>query len=322
MPLRETLQTILTEYPKAKSEPLEGHALARFIRGDAEGAVQEALGELGTGLLVEGSPGQGNWATVPWISVFDPAITTSATRGYYVVYLFHAYEPVVYLSLNQGTTAVREEFAGKAREVLADRAEFMRKRVAEYGALLPAHSIDLGSTARLPGDYVAGHALGARYKFDALPTEAALRTDLQNVVRAYRALTFRGGIEGDVEPQAELEDEFKIPAQATVIETRKYAFHRKVERNRTAAKQAKKFHGTICQACDLDFEKRYGEIGKGFIEAHHLKPISTLEEGVAVTYDVAADFAVLCANCHRMIHKSDNPSNLKQFRQLVQSNKP
>src|ERR1039457_4923723 len=136
MPLRETLQTILTDYAKAKSEPLEGHALAQFIRHDAEEAVQAALGELVAGLLVEGSPGQGNWAAVPWISVFDPAITTSATRGYYVVYLFHSHEPVVHLSLNQGTTAVREEFAGKAREVLGDRAEFMRKRVAEYGALL------------------------------------------------------------------------------------------------------------------------------------------------------------------------------------------
>ena len=157
------------------------------------------------------------------------------------------------------------------------------------------------------------------YTRDALPNETTLRTDLQNVVRAYRALTFRGGIEGDVEPQAELEDEFKIPAQATVIETRKYAFHRKVERNRTAAKQAKKFHGTVCQACDLDFEKRYGATGKGFIEAHHLKAISTLEEGVAVTYDVAADFAVLCANCHRMIHRSEDPSDLNKFREMVQS---
>jgi 5-methylcytosine-specific restriction protein A len=321
MPLREMLQTILADYPKAKTEPLEGHVLAQFIRGDAEDAVQQALGELGAGLLVEGSPGQGNWAAVPWISVFDPAITTRATRGYYVVYLFHAHESLVHLSLNQGTTAVREEFAGKAREVLADRAEFMRKRVADYVAILPAQTIDLGSTARLPGDYVAGHALGTSYTLDALPNEAILRTDLHNVVRAYRALTYRGGIEGDVEPQAELEDEFNIPAQATVIETRKYAYHRKVERNPTAARQAKKFHGTRCQACELDFEERYGAIGKGFIEAHHLKPISTLEEGVAVTYDVAADFAVLCANCHRMIHRSDDPSNLNLFREFVQSNK-
>jgi len=38
-----------------------------------------------------------------------------------------------------------------------------------------------------------------------------------------------------------------------------------------------------------------GAIGKDFIEAHHLRPIASLEEGVAVSYDVAADFAVLCA---------------------------
>jgi 5-methylcytosine-specific restriction protein A len=78
----------------------------------------------------------------------------------------------VYLSLNQGTTAVREEFAGKARDVLADRAAFMRKRLADYGSLLPTQIIDLGSNARLPGDYVAGHALGTTYTLDSLPTEA------------------------------------------------------------------------------------------------------------------------------------------------------
>ena len=110
MALRETLQQILTTYRDAVAAPLEGHPLAQFIRGEAEETVAAALGELGTGLVVEGSAGQGNWATVPWISVFDPAITTSATRGYYVVYLFHAHDPVVHLSLNQGTTAVREEF--------------------------------------------------------------------------------------------------------------------------------------------------------------------------------------------------------------------
>jgi 5-methylcytosine-specific restriction enzyme A len=109
--------------------------------------------------------------------------------------------------------------------------------------------------------------------------------------------------------------------QATIVEIRKYAFHRKVERNPTAAKQAKKFHGLRCQACDLDFEERYGKIGKDFIEAHHLKPIASLEEGVAVTYDVAADFAVLCANCHRMIHRSADPSNLVLFRENLVATK-
>lgn len=147
-----------------------------------------------------------------------------------------------------------------------------------------------------------------------------MRADLQAIVRAYRALTYRGGTDADVDTQTDVGEEFG-KASLTITETRKYAFHRKVERNRTAAKQAKKFHGTICQACDLDFAKRYGDIGKGFIEAHHLKPIAALEEGVAVHYDIAADFAVLCSNCHRMIHRSADPSDLAAFRGLVQSNK-
>jgi 5-methylcytosine-specific restriction protein A len=311
------LQTILTEYNGATAEPLEGHALANFIRHAAVDEVEEALGEFGTGLLVEGSAGADNWAAVPWISIFDPAITTSATRGYYVVYLFHVSEPVVHLSLNQGTTAVREEFGGRARQVLKDRAELMRKRVADFIGLLPVSQIDLGSEARLPGDYVAGHALGATYTLENLPEEQTLRSDLQTVVRAYRALTYRGGIEGDLEGQSELNDEFGIPPQTSIIEIRKYAYHRKIERNRTAARHAKKLHGTRCQACDLEFTERYGEIGKGFIEAHHLRPIGTLEEGVAVKYDVAADFAVLCSNCHRMIHRFTNPSDLQSFRLVI-----
>jgi len=40
----------------------------------------------GQGLIVHGSPGQGSWAAVPWISVFDPTVTTSATRGYWFIY--------------------------------------------------------------------------------------------------------------------------------------------------------------------------------------------------------------------------------------------
>ena len=317
MPLRTTLQTILTEYHTATAEPLEGHKLANFIRHFAASEVDGALGELGAGLIVEGSAGAGNWAAVPWISVFDPAITTSATRGYYVVYLFHVSEPVVHLSLNQGTTNVRDEFGGRARQVLMDRAELMRKRVAEFGAWLPVSKINLGSDAKLPGDYVAGHALGVTYSLQNLPDEETLRSDLQTIVRAYRALIYRGGIEGDLEGQSELNEEFGIPPQTSIIETRKYAYHRKIERNRTAARNAKKFHGTRCQACELEFAERYGEIGKGFIEAHHLRPIATLEEGVPVKYDVAADFAVLCSNCHRMIHRFTNPSDLASFRAAI-----
>jgi 5-methylcytosine-specific restriction protein A len=66
-------------------------------------------------------------------------------------------------------------------------------------------------------------------------------------------------------------------------------------------------------ACDLDFAERYGKIGQGFIEAHHLRP----KEGIPVKYDVAADFAVLCSNCHTMIHRFSDSSDVTAFRKFI-----
>jgi predicted HNH restriction endonuclease len=44
--------------------------------------------------------------------------------------------------------------------------------------------------------------------------------------------------------------------------------------------------------------------------------VPALHQG-AVTYDVAADFAVLCANCHRMIHRTEDPSDLETFKKRI-----
>ena len=54
-----------------------------------------------------------------------------------------------------------------------------------------------------------------------------------------------------------------------------------------------------CEACDFNFNKIYGDRGHGFIECHHTKPLHTLESESNTNLD---DFALLCANCHRMIH--------------------
>jgi len=79
---------------------------------------------------------------------------------------------------------------------------------------------------------------------------------------------------------------------------------RTIERSTGYAVKVKRHHGTRCQACGFDFASKYGvQLGEGFIEAHHLRPLSSLEEGEVATYTVATDFAVLCSNCHRMIHR-------------------
>ncbi len=54
------------------------------------------------------------------------------------------------------------------------------------------------------------------------------------------------------------------------------------------------------------------------IEAHHLKPIAKLA-GKVVELDAKNDFAVLCANCHRMIHRFEEPGNIEQFKKVLKS---
>lgn len=56
-----------------------------------------------------------------------------------------------------------------------------------------------------------------------------------------------------------------------------------------------------CEACGFNFKDAYGELGAGYIEAHHKKPVASLEEGSKTTI---ADLAGLCPNCHRIIHKN------------------
>src|SRR5581483_165304 len=76
-------------------------------------------------------------------------------------------------------------------------------------------------------------------------------------------------------------------------------------RNPTLAKQAKRYYGYVCQACGFDFQARYGDIGKNYIECHHLNPLSERpeEEWTTEVKTKLEDVTALCANCHRMIHK-------------------
>jgi 5-methylcytosine-specific restriction protein A len=70
-----------------------------------------------------------------------------------------------------------------------------------------------------------------------------------------------------------------------------------------------------CEACDFDFSASYGERGQGFIECHHLKPVRFLKPGAKTKLD---DLALLCANCHRMVHVRSPWLSVDEVRALVE----
>lgn len=81
----------------------------------------------------------------------------------------------------------------------------------------------------------------------------------------------------------------------------KLRLHISKERNYTFIKKAKKdYNKCICQICGFDFFKNYGDIGKDFIEAHHIVPISELKNETSLKF---SDLIFVCSNCHSMLHK-------------------
>jgi 5-methylcytosine-specific restriction protein A len=54
-----------------------------------------------------------------------------------------------------------------------------------------------------------------------------------------------------------------------------------------------------CEACGFDFAYTYGRHGEDYIEVHHLVPLHTTGQ----TRNTLRDLALLCSNCHRMIHR-------------------
>ena len=69
-----------------------------------------------------------------------------------------------------------------------------------------------------------------------------------------------------------------------------------------AAKKAfkDKYGKLFCEVCGFDFKEKYGELGADFIEGHHTKPVSELEEGEHTKIE---DITMVCSNCHKMLHR-------------------
>ena len=99
----------------------------------------------------------------------------------------------------------------------------------------------------------------------------------------------------------------------------KERLHYSRERNQQLIRQAKQAaleKGKLkCQCCNFDFEAIYGEHGKGFIEAHHTIPVSELHEAGGETK--IEDLALVCSNCHRMLHRRRPWLSMENLEQLI-----
>lgn len=93
------------------------------------------------------------------------------------------------------------------------------------------------------------------------------------------------------------------------------------ERNPKARKQCIEHYGANCCVCGFNFETAYGHVAAGFIEVHHLTPLSeTCAEHVV---DPVRDMRPACPNCHAVLHMRTPPFGIEEVQAfLVQRRAP
>ena len=91
-------------------------------------------------------------------------------------------------------------------------------------------------------------------------------------------------------------------------------------RERNRALRRKKINSILavggsltCEVCEFDFAQKYGERGQGYIECHHVEPLHVGGEKARSVRDLA----LLCSNCHRMIHAKPPWPTPAELRELV-----
>ncbi len=87
------------------------------------------------------------------------------------------------------------------------------------------------------------------------------------------------------------------------------------ERDSEARKKCLDFYGLNCIVCGFNFEKKYGEAGKGFIHVHHLKPLS--EIGEKYELNPVQDLRPVCPNCHAVLHKRKPLYSIEELKKII-----
>lgn len=300
--MQQILQEPIEQYLTAKELEFAGNEMANKFRHEFPTLLSQIIQDKER-YKVQGSPGQGVWTDNPWIAILDKLITDTPQSGYYPVLLFKKDMSGVYLSLNQGVTEVRENYKRDTHNVLRLRAQDYRAKL-NYGPneLLEINLNSQTTNARL---YESGNIIAKYYSKDNLPNEEVLTNDILQYLNYYEELTFN---------DTHLNEEKKL----TSVEKKQYRLHFRIERNGSISKKVKKEKGFICEACGFDFRMKYGDLGEKFIEAHHLTPVSSLAIG-KYQVDIKKDFAILCSNCHSMIHRLEDCSDLQKLKRIIKT---
>ena len=93
---------------------------------------------------------------------------------------------------------------------------------------------------------------------------------------------------------------------------RRHVAYERKPRNRALAIE---LHGRTCTVCGFNFDEIYGkDYAEGYIQIHHIKPLSEYEGEI----DPETDLVPLCANCHVMAHRRRTTvTSIEELRAMI-----
>lgn len=145
--------------------------------------------------IVKASCGMGRWSEVPWVALFDKSITKTASKGYYIVFLFNSDCSGVYLSLNQGYTYYQDNYKKNSEEVVTKVSRYWRGALntIQFGDNKPFSIQEITLNAkisRLARGYELGNIVSKYYSVDELEslTNEDLLSDLEQFKIVYHEL--------------------------------------------------------------------------------------------------------------------------------------
>lgn len=351
--MNSLFEYISKNYIQAKTETFKNHKLGKILRNDLPNELYSKLNLDKTNYKITGSIGQGNWAEIPWISIFIKDITTSATNGYYIVYLFKSDMSGFYLSLNQGWTYFKNKYGTKnGKQKIIEISTILKEKLSPIPDTFNKYDINLLASGDLGKGYELGHICGCYYDIKNLPSDEKLIHDLNNLIHEYFKLQiiiekrtidefndfillnsdnkFLDNIEEEQKFIDKVEDiigdsltdNFEIPPKgiidAPIIPPKpiKAKSNKKVwPRDATISSNAL---ASASYKCVLNINHKSfisKKTKKTYVEPHHLVPLSK-QADFEFSLDVEANIVSLCSNCHNQIHYGIDEDKIKMLSEL------
>ena len=291
---------------------------------------------------IKGTVGQGRTVEVPWIAVMNKSITTSTTRGIYVVYLISSDMKQVFLSLMMGCAFFDGTGTGKRTRIQTIAREISNQIV--YSSRFTNGVIDLKAKSDTAKGYEVASIISKKYSLENMPADSVLKDDLFELLNVYDSLTsiigkrtvedFYAYILADMEGllvESVNSNNFKSRSRRvgkTVDQPEKKVDSvtdnkgkKHYPRNAQKAGDALLSAGFMCEV-DAGHFSFYSKVdpSRMYVEAHHLIPLSKYDE-FENSLDIPANIVSLCPNCHRCIHHATSNESERLLQVLYNKRK-